>query len=913
MKPLDAPNESKSAMQFVGRKAEIDQLCTSLAQALSGKSQVRFITGSAGTGKSSLIEAFSQHVQAKHPDLVVVSGQCNAHTGASDPYLPFLTVLEQLTSGNQEETGQSQAQSERSSRLKSLARISAETLMEHAPQLIGTLIPGSSVIIGALKFAAKQAGWTDKLARIEEAGKSPDAASQGAIDQEKIIQQYSAVLSSLARRHPLIIVLDDLHWIDNASCNLLFQLSVRVKSEPLLLIGMYRPNDVALGRNGERHPLETVINELKRYHGEIVIDLDGAKEAERRAFVSALLDLEPNRLGPEFRDAFFQATGGQALFCVELLQDLRERRDLVRDEQGCWTAGSTLDWNVLPARVEGVIGERIGRLESDLREILTMASIEGESFTVQVLAGLQKREERALLKMLSGELEKRHNLVTESSTERVGRNWLSRYLFSHVLFQQYLYKELSQRERMILHGEVAGLLEELYKGQTEKISLHLARHFRLAGEETRAIDYLLQATRRALRVCAYTEGQSQMEQALEMLSELPDDELRRQSELEVLVALSTCLKATRGWDSPEVITVYNRAREICKRLGAPTPHLAPVIFGLWAIRLLHLDLAQARTLAEECLDLARSLGNPSIEIQARVSLANTCFWAGDFSAAARHLEGVSDLSNAQERQAALVEYGQDPLVFVHMFGALLGSLEGQAQKAIAIQTEMLHIAEEISHPFSLAIALQGAAWLQYHLRIAVEAGTFAGHLIELASERQFPFYRGIGLLFRGWARAVQGDAGGEEDVDEGYLRGIAAFGGKLVHSLYCLMKAECQRRHGSLPQALETVASGLHVALTQGELAYLAELHRMKAELLAAINGQDLSAAEAGFAEALAAARSQDALLFELRASTSLGRLLLRRGAAAEARSLILAVVGKLNKAEGGIDWEEAQALLAEL
>lgn len=897
--------------QFVGREAEINRLQVSLAQALSGKSQIRFISGSAGTGKSALVEAFARQAQNEQHDLVVVVGHCNAHTGASDPYLPFLAVLEQLTSGKQE-IGQSQGESRSSERLKTLGRVSAETILEYAPHLIGTLIPGSSVVVGALKFAAKQAGWLDKLTKIEETGKSLDAATSTAIDSEKIIQQFSAALSSLARRYPLVVVLDDLHWIDNASCNLLFQLVVRAKTEPILFVGMYRPSDVALGRKGERHPLTTVINELKRYHGEIVINLDDAKEDERRAFVSALLDLQPNCLGAEFREAFYQATAGQALFSVELLQNMRERGDIVLNDQSLWTAGSRLDWSVLPARIEGVIEERIGRLEDELRELLRAASIEGESFTVQILAGLQKREERALLKMLSGELEKRHNLVFENGTERVGRSWLCRYEFSHVVFQQYLYKELSQRERMILHGEVAWMLEEFYKGQTETISLQLAHHFRLAGEESKAIEYLLQAGRRALRVCAYAEGQSQMEQALEMISELPDDETRHQAELEALVALSTCLKATRGWDSPEVIVVYGRARALCKRLGAPTSHLAPILFGLWAIRLLHLDLTEARTVAGECLALARVLGNPGIEIQARVILANTCFWSGDFIASAGHLEGISNLSNAEMRQAALVEYGQDPLIMIHMFSALLKSLEGLPLKAVEIQGEMLRLAEELQHPFSLVIALQGAAWLQYHLRVPAEVNAFAGRLVELATERQFPFYRGIGLLFRGWARAVQGDVEAEQEVDEGYQRGVSAFGGKLVHSLYCLLKSDCQQQRGALQEALETVNVGLEVAQSHGELAYVSELHRTKAEILAQLNEHELAAAEPCCVEALAVARAQGAVLFEVRAATTLARFQNRSGADVEACAVTQVTAGKLDNSEVGIDWEEAKTPLAE-
>ncbi len=860
-------------MSLVGREPELAWLHAGLDLALTRQTQVRFVTGSAGTGKSSLIEEFASAAREKYPNLVVVAAQCNAHTGPSDPYLPFLSVLEQLTASYQADAARGQtALSSASARLQSLARVSAEALVQYAPELVGTLIPGSSAIVGALRFAAKQAGWLDKLSAVERKASESHASLPGATDQARIVQQYTAAISALAAHHPLVLILDDLQWIDSASCDLLFHLALRVRTNPILIAGLFRHNDLEFGRAGERHPLTTLLAEAKRHQGSVILELDQLSAERGRSFVTGLVNREAHRLPPGFVEQFYHITGGHALFCTELLSHLRESGDLVRDGEGFWTAAPSLDWSRIPARVEGVIEERIARLEGELRELLTLASVEGESFTVQVLAGLQKKEERALLKALSGELEKCHRLIAESGAERIGRNWIARYLFSNVLFQQYLYRELSHRERMLLHGDVANQLEEIYKGQTEKITLQLARHFRLAGDEEKAVRYLLQASRRALRACAYSEARMQLEEALVLVSEAPDDDQRRADELEILVALGACLKAIRGWNAPEVISVYGRARELCKTFADPPRLLAPVLLGMWAIKLLNVELSAALAMAEEALALAKALSDAGIAVQARVAIANTCFWSGEFTAAIAALQDVSQLLDPTIRQTALVEWGQDPAALAGMFETMLASVTGRAAEAIALRDATLRSIESMNHPFSLAIAVQAAAWVSYHLEDRLATREFSEKLVKLAGENEFPFYHGIGLMFLGWARAGD-ETGTDQEIEEGYRNGVAASGSRLVHSLYSLLKADCLRAQRKLGAAFETVELGIKTAVQNGELAYISELHRLRAELLLELNPEDSLAAEEACLEALAIARNQKAALFAERSSAVLDRL----------------------------------------
>ena len=167
------------------------------------------------------------------------------------------------------------------------------------------------------------------------------------------------MLQALSRKHPLLLIVDDLQWADDGSINLLFHLGRLLVGHRILLVGAYRLGDVAMGRGGERHPLEPIVNELQRQYGDVQVDL---AKVEGRRFVDAFIETEPNQLGMEFHQALFRHTSGHPLFVVELLRGLQERGDLIKDERGQWIVGKALDWKILPPRVEAVIAESIGRL-----------------------------------------------------------------------------------------------------------------------------------------------------------------------------------------------------------------------------------------------------------------------------------------------------------------------------------------------------------------------------------------------------------------------------------------------------------------------------------------------------------------------------------------------------------------------
>ena len=223
------------------------------------------------------------------------------------------------------------------------------------------------------------------------------------MSQGILFDQLLCTLDAIAAERPLVLLLDDLHWVDDATAAFLLHLGRELSGSRLLVLGAYRPEPVGMGRRdpatGEtsRHPLASAIDELRRLNGEIVLELD---RADGRAFVEAYVDMEPNQLGAGFRDALYAQTGGHALFTVELLRNLQERGELFKDEAGRWVARESLDWGSLPARIEAAIAERIERLPEQERELLSAASVQGDDFSGELVAELTGRPLREVIACL---------------------------------------------------------------------------------------------------------------------------------------------------------------------------------------------------------------------------------------------------------------------------------------------------------------------------------------------------------------------------------------------------------------------------------------------------------------------------------------------------------------------------------
>lgn len=491
----------------VGRETEIFKLKHFLEKTVSGSFQICFIIGEAGSGKTTLINKFVEIVEKESPQTVIAIGECDSFVGISTPYLPFKDVLSMLTGDYESKVSQGRISRRTSENIKEFLATSIETVLEIGPDLIGSILPGGALIMRGLK------AFNEKSEILKKIKSKTDVFAGAELNESTIFQQYSNVLNLLSQKQPLLIILDDLHWADSASISLLFHLTRKLASSRVMIVGIYRPNDILDTSNG-RHPLMSSINEIKRYHGDVWIDLGIKSDIHNFEFVNSIIDIEPNNLDIKFRKKMYSLTEGNALFTTELLRNLKEKKSLVLDASGRWIESHALNWGDIPAKVEGVIEERVARLEKQLRDELTIASVEGENFTAQVISSLRTLSESSVLNNLTNELERKHRLVVENGEVKIGSAFLSFYRFGHSLIQQYLYNEIGHSERRILHKQVAEALESLYQNQVETISSQLARHYEEAGDIEKASSYLLISAENALKISAFLDAKKNLERAL---------------------------------------------------------------------------------------------------------------------------------------------------------------------------------------------------------------------------------------------------------------------------------------------------------------------------------------------------------------------------------------------------------------
>ncbi|HEV2722079.1 MAG TPA: AAA family ATPase, partial [Thermoanaerobaculia bacterium] len=755
-------------------------------------------------------EAF-RRAEASTPPFACVVGECSAATGESDAYLPFREVLKLLA-------GETEAPRKKSA---TLLAATGKVIVDIAPDLLGIFVPGSKLIASiGLKFA-KEAGWMST---------TPAKKVSAEIDQEKIFRQYTEVLQTIAQERPLVIALDDLQWADASSIALFFHLVRRIKEAKLLLIGTFRPNDIALGRGGERHPLEQVIFELKRYYGDIVIDLAESGDDERRAFVDDLIDSEPNALDAEFRAALLHHTEGHPLFTVELLRDLRERGSLAIEE-GRWRVARDIDWHDLPPRIEGVIAERVERLEQELREILAVASVSAGAadFLAQIIVAIQNIDERRLLKLLSADLEKRHGLVLETGVRRRGRRILAHYRFTHALVQRYLYGSLGDAEKMLLHGDVAAILEEVYDGETEQIANDLAWHYLQAGDAENALRYLEIALDQCLRMSAYREALVHANRALELVAELPDSPERARREFKLILRWSVPTKALGGWTSPDLKPHYDRARELLPHVG-DSPEATEFAFSVWTYYLVRCELAESREIAAQCLATAQRVGSPVGMLAAYTSLANTAFWSGDLDVCTENLQRAMEVYPTVDVQLHLLQYGMDTRVVVNEFDVWKACVEGRFEEARKTWLEFLPEAEALKHPFSFAIALNTGAWMYQMMGDVASTRVTADRLVRLATAQGFPSYAGLGTMLRGWAMTFGDSAAGIEELVAGFERWRTT-AGPLITTYFALLHGDALRRANRPDEARAAVDGAIAFGESRGEKVFLPLLARLRAEL----------------------------------------------------------------------------------
>jgi DNA-binding SARP family transcriptional activator/predicted ATPase len=620
----DAQATTSQPEPFVGREPHLARLAGLLETALAGRGQVAFVSGEAGWGKTSLVDEFSRRAEALHADLIVASGTCTAFTESGDPYLPFREILRTLCADVEQKWDAGRITRTQALRLWHLLPQTVDALLAQGRHLIDTFVPGVALL---RRTAGHEAADPDLLKGLEElvARPRPDAG----VDQGRIFEEIDQVLRAISGERPLLLILDDLHWVDPSSLALLFHLGRRLADSRILIVGTYRPEDISLDRGGQVHPLAGILAEFKRVFGDVWIPL-GQDRDDGRAFVDALLDSEPNRLSERFRAQLARDTNGHPLFAVKMLRDMEDRGYVYRDENGLWIDSPTIAWDTLPRRVEGVIERRVSRLEPRLRDALAAASVEGEEFSAEVLARVRQIDAREMVRLLSTDLNRRHRLVRASGTQWLGDVRISHYHFSHNLFQKYLYQSLDPVERTYLHEAVGYALEAFYRDRTEKIAVHLARHFQEAGRPRKAIEYLRQAGDASAEVYAYAEAIAHYRQAIDLARET---ELAAEDLTLLYMRLGSVLEVDSQYD--RALATYEEMERVAHSRGDAPMELAWLMARAtiqWVPTAVH-DPEQARILGSRALMLASELGDQAAVARILWALSLASFFMNRLDAA----------------------------------------------------------------------------------------------------------------------------------------------------------------------------------------------------------------------------------------------------------------------------------------
>jgi DNA-binding NtrC family response regulator/predicted ATPase len=852
-----AMSGSQPFARFVGRTRELAELRRGLGLAKQGRGQIVAVVGEAGVGKSRLCYEFKQ--DAGHESLGIEIS-CVSH-GKSHSLLPLIELLERYC-----ELSPRDDQQIRREKVTGKVLAADPGLADSLPYLLALLgLPDP----------------TSSLAQIDPP-----------IRRQRTFEALKRLLLQESVNQPVLLVVEDLHWLDDDTQGFLDLLGESVPTARLLLLVNYRPE--------YRHSWLG-----KSYYAQIRLDPLAADEAQE-----LLAGLVAER--GELTQLILDKTQGNPFFIEELVQALLEQGVLVRDTGSaamCRLAADSRPVNEveLPPTLQGVLAARIDRLPSDERALLQIVAVLGNEFPLGLARMVVNRPDEEVQRLL-GRLRSSEFIYEQPAAPETA------YIFKHPLTQDVAYASLPLAERRALHARAAGAIETLFSERLDDHLSALAHHYLRAEMTEQAVEYLGRAGQQSVERSAYAEAVGHLNRAIGLLGTFPETPERRQQELGLQIALGPALMAIKGLGAPEVEQVFTRARELCAEAGE-TPELFKVLQGLSVFHALRVKLRAAEELVEQRRRLAERLPHPAFLPQAHIARGHVLLALGDVTGARAALDRGMALYNPRQHHTLAFGTGLDPSGRDH--AAIVLWLLGYPEQALASLRQAVGLARERSHPFSLAVAHNFAAMLHQLRREPALAREPAEAAMTLSAEHGFAMFHAFGMIFGGWALVGQGRvADGLTLMQEG-IAAHRATGAELLRPYLLSLLAEAHGRAGQPSEGFAALAEALAAAEKSEERWWEAELHRLRGMFLVAGAAETDKAppveAEACFQTALEIARRQGARSVELRAAVSLGRSWQRRGNSEEARSLLAEVHGWFTEGFDTPDLQEASALLDSL
>jgi len=845
--------------RFVRRVRELSLLGDLLTQAKGGRGQVVGIVGEAGIGKSRLLYEFRCSLVGRQ--IIYLESHCLSY-GSAMPYLPVLELLRDSCGITEIDAAEAMAEKVH----VSLRAVGIDPA-QGAPYVLHLL----GVLTG-----------TERLAEL-----SPEVL------KARIFETVRQLCLHVGRPRPLLLTIEDLHWVDQTSAEFFTSLVERVNGACTLVLTTYRP--------GYQPPWAG-----KSYVTQLALALL-SEEDSFHVVHSALQTAEVSDLMA--RPILVKAEGNP-FFIEELVQALVDQGIFVREPGGIVKLGGPLPMHPLaeiqlPPTLQGVLASRIDRLNTVEKMLLQSLAVAGNTCSWGLLTEMIEQPAGTLQRLL-GRLQDMEFIYEQPTLLE------PEYTFKHVLTQEAAYHSLPVKKRRELHERTAQAIEGLYSHRLEEHYSELAHHYSRSGNTAKALDYLQRAGHQAVQRSAHVEAISHLTKGLELLTSIPDTRERIRQELDLQIAIGPALMATKGYAALEVEHAYARARALCLEVGE-TPQLFSVLRGLWSFYATRGELEAAHELGEQLLHMAQQGQDPALLLEAYQALGLTLVHLGELALARVHLEQGIALYDPQHHHSHTVRFAQDPgVICLGYLSEVLWYL-GYPDQALQRSQEALALACELAHPFSLAFAWDFAGALYYFLRDGPAVQERAEAAIALASEQGFILWRVQGKVLRGWGLTEQG--WGEEGIAQmcGGLAAWRAIGAELGRPYYLGMLAEAYAKMGRTEAGLRALAEALAGMHKYGEHYCEAELYRLKGELLLAGSVEQHVEVQACFERALNVAHQQQAKSLELRAATSLSRLSQRQGKRTEAHALLADLYGWFTEGFDTADLQEAKALLEEL
>ena len=837
---------------FVGREREVEAIRDAWAQAVSGTGRVVVLRGEAGIGKSRLLGAARRAARGRPHE--IFEAQCSPYEVNSALH-PVTEMLGRRL-GVEDDTP-------------------SATILGRLQQFVALrgVRPDEAVPLLA------------SLLTIPLDGHYPPSDLPPVRRRQRTLEILAELLLHGPDGSPVLMLIEDLHWADPSTLDLLEMLIARQHAAPLLLVCTTRPEGSVPGTTAP-HYREITVTALP--------------EGATRSLVAGVAGRRT--LPDEILKQIVARTGGVPLFVEAVTRTVLEAGVLRKLEDRYELVGP-LPPDLIPVTVHDSLMARIDRLGPD-KPVAQLASTIGREFGFELLKTVSGLDQEGLQRALERLVEL--DLVSQS-----GEPPAATYTFKHALVQDAAYESLLRKTRQEYHGKIAAALLALFPDIAETRPDLVARHLEGAGRIPEAIDSWMKAGLQAQQRSAVQECVASLRKAIALLETFPaDDPFRIEREMNAQLALGPALMATRGWGSREVETACNRARELCERTHN-AQGLLGALWGLWTVRFVRGEHVPALEAAQSVLQMALATDTRILHVAARHGVGFTHWYRGEFPAAREHAEQALEIFDL-EQEKALVRVFQIPssvccLAFLTMSLRFMG----YPDQATRRHHELEALVEALANPActSVGIGVGMYYYLDTHDVDAVAAK--AEQAYALSVEEGFQFWSATMRVYRGWAQSMRGDtAAGLPEMRAGFDSFVRTEAGIYVPTMW-LMTAEALRRDGQREAALEAIATGLRIVDEFHERYYESELHRVRGEIL--IDQGFTSDAEASLRRAFEIARGQQARLLELRSAVVLGRLLHTQGRGDEARRLIQPLYDWFTEGHESRDLVDARALLQSL